>query len=72
MDFRLGYHKLIFAGTQQSLMDDYFHTIPAHVQGHLDFDAIPHFSDSRPNLVSLGSDDLIIWRNTKTGESGTK
>lgn len=51
-------------------MEDYFLTLPAHVQGNLDFDAIP--ASTHPNLISLGSDDLVIWRNSATGESGEK
>ena len=48
-------------------MDDYFLTVPAHVQGDVDLDAVPPTADTKINIISLGSDDLIIWRNSATG-----
>ena len=53
-------------------MDDYFKAISAHIQGDVDFDAVSTNNESKPNLISLGSDDLIIWRNIATDEHGTK
>lgn len=53
-------------------MNDYFQSFPAHVQGDIDFDAISPADPTRPNLVSLGSDDLIIWRNMSAETTGTK
>ena len=54
-------------------MADYFNTFPFHVQGEVDIDAKNSpTSSSHAKLCSLGTDDMICWRDLNSGEKGTK
>ena len=41
---------------------DYFKSIQAHMSGNMDIDAVTALN-SESLLISLGSDDLVTWRN---------
>jgi hypothetical protein len=47
---------------------DYFKSIQAHMSGNMDIDAVTALN-SESLLISLGSDDLVTWRNLSNDQS---
>lgn len=64
---------IFIGGKYKNKMADYFNTFAFHIQGLIDLDVKKSFlSGDLSKMCSIGTDDIICWKDMINGEKKTK